>query len=208
MADIFDEIDEELKRDRTQALWTRYGKYVIAAAAAVVLGVGASQGYSAWTKSQAEAAADAYHQALAAEDAVSALEASLGDLTDGYALLGRFQIAAGKAQAGDAAAASDAYAALANDGSVDALYRDAALLLSVMNAPEDSDPLAQLDSLSSLANGNSSWQPLALELSAALHLKAGNEAEALSSLEAILDLAEAPAELRQRASRLVAVLKS
>ena len=83
--------------------------------------------------------------------------------------------------AGDAAAASDAYDALANDGTVDALYRDAALLLSVMNAPEDSDPLAQLDRLSSLANGNSSWQPLALELSAALHLKAGNEAEALSS---------------------------
>ena len=208
MADIFDEIDEELKRDRTQALWTRYGKYVIAAAAAVVLGVGASQGYSAWTKSQAESAADAYHQALAAEDAVTALESSLGDLTDGYALLGRFQIAAGKARAGDAAAASEAYAALANDSSIDDLYREAALLLSVMNAPEDSDPAAQLDRLSSLANGNSSWQPLALELSAALHLKAGNEAEALSSLEAILDLAEAPAELRQRASRLVAVLKS
>ena len=37
MADIFDEIDEELKRDRTQELWTKYGKYVIAAAAAVVL---------------------------------------------------------------------------------------------------------------------------------------------------------------------------
>ena len=36
MADIFDEIDEELKRDRTQELWAKYGKYVIAAAAAVV----------------------------------------------------------------------------------------------------------------------------------------------------------------------------
>ena len=34
MADIFDEIDEELKQDRTKELWTRYGKFVIAAAAA------------------------------------------------------------------------------------------------------------------------------------------------------------------------------
>ena len=40
MADIFDEIDEELKQDRTKALWTRYGKFVIAAATAVVIGVG------------------------------------------------------------------------------------------------------------------------------------------------------------------------
>ena len=30
MADIFDEINEELKQDRMTALWRRYGKYVIA----------------------------------------------------------------------------------------------------------------------------------------------------------------------------------
>ena len=58
MADIFDEIDEELKQDRTKELWTRYGKFVIAAAAAVVIGVGASQGYSAFMRSQAETAAN------------------------------------------------------------------------------------------------------------------------------------------------------
>lgn len=34
MADIFDEIDEELKQDRAKQVWARYGKYVIAAAAA------------------------------------------------------------------------------------------------------------------------------------------------------------------------------
>ena len=30
MADIFDEINEELKQDRMTALWQRYRKYVIA----------------------------------------------------------------------------------------------------------------------------------------------------------------------------------
>ena len=29
MADIFDEIDEDLKRDQMQVLWARYGKIVI-----------------------------------------------------------------------------------------------------------------------------------------------------------------------------------
>ena len=84
MADIFDEINEELKQDRAKQVWTRYGKYVIAAAAAVVLGVGASQGYMAWQQSQAEAAANIYSEALAAEDAATALEADLGQLTEGY----------------------------------------------------------------------------------------------------------------------------
>ena len=41
MADIFDEIDEELKQDRAKQVWARYGRYVVSAAAAVVLGVGA-----------------------------------------------------------------------------------------------------------------------------------------------------------------------
>ena len=96
MADIFDEIDEELKQDRAKQVWARYGKYVVSAAVAVVLGVGASQGFTAWKQSQAEASADLYSQAIASDDAVTMLEVSLGDLTDGYALLGRFRIAAGK----------------------------------------------------------------------------------------------------------------
>ncbi|MEC7211359.1 MAG: tetratricopeptide repeat protein, partial [Pseudomonadota bacterium] len=78
MADIFDEIDEELKQDRAKQVWARYGKYVVAAAAAVVLGVGASQGYTAWQQSQAETAANIYSNALAADDAVNSLEADLG----------------------------------------------------------------------------------------------------------------------------------
>ena len=125
MADIFDEIDEELKQGRAKQVWARYGKYVVSAAAAVVLGVGASQGFTAWKQSQAEASADLYSQAIASDDAVTMLEASLGDLTDGYALLGRFRIAAGKAGDGDAAAAEGVYLEIAADASVAALSSSA-----------------------------------------------------------------------------------
>ena len=118
MADIFDEIDEELKRDRTQELWTKYGKYVMAAAAAVVLGVGASQGFGAWQRSQAEASANLYHQALAGDDARAQLQDTVDGLTDGYALLARFRIAAAFAAEGDMLAAEQAYNALASDGSI------------------------------------------------------------------------------------------
>ena len=40
MADIFDEVNEDLKRDQMQRLWSRYGKYMILATSVVVLGVG------------------------------------------------------------------------------------------------------------------------------------------------------------------------
>jgi len=208
MADIFDEIDEDLKRDRTQALWTKYGKYVIAAAAAVVLGVGASQGFSAWTRSQAEAAANLYQQSVTADDAVAALEQNIGQLTDGYALLGRFQIAAGMAAAGDAAGAETGYLDIAEDASVADLYRDAALLLSAMNAPEDRATGELQARIAPLAEGAGPWKALALELGAALDLKDGNTDAALSKLEMIIELAEVSAELRQRAAQLAAILKS
>ena len=207
MADIFDEIDEELKRDRTQELWTKYGKYVMAAAAAVVLGVGASQGFGAWQRSQAEASANLYHQALAGDDARAQLQDTVDGLTDGYALLARFRIAAAFAAEGDMLASEKAYNALASDGSIPTLYQQAAQLMAVMNAPDDSDTAALQERLAPLVDAGP-WQPLALELSAALDLKAGDRSAAIAKLETLIDLAETPNELRQRASRLVEVLNS
>ena len=208
MADIFDEIDEELKQDRTKELWTRYGKFVIAAAAAVVIGVGASQGYSAFMRSQAETAANLYQQALTSEDSVAALESSLGELTDGYAMLGRFQIAAGLAKAGDMAGAEAGYLAISSDSSVAPLYRDAALLMSAMNAPQGTDAGDLQQRIAPLADGAGPWKGLALELSAAFDLQQGRTDAALSKLETIVALAETSPELRQRAARLVDILKS
>ena len=54
MADIFDEIDEDLKRDQMQLLWARYGNIVMAAVMAIVLIVALRQGFTACQSSQAE----------------------------------------------------------------------------------------------------------------------------------------------------------
>ena len=139
MADIFDEIDEDLKRDHMQLLWARYGKIVIAAVLAIVLLVAARQGYTTWQTSRAEASASAYQQALQSNDVVGALEAQLGQLSAGYKMLAQFQIAAEHAASGDFVAAEARYLRLASDGSVDPLYQQAATLLSVMVAPKDVD---------------------------------------------------------------------
>ena len=58
MADIFDEVNEDLKRDQMQKLWSRFGKYIILAVSIVVLGVGGRQGYVTW---QGHQAADCSH---------------------------------------------------------------------------------------------------------------------------------------------------
>ena len=52
MADIFDEVEDDLKRDRMQLLWSKYGKYVIVAAVLVIAGVAGRQGYITGTKAE------------------------------------------------------------------------------------------------------------------------------------------------------------
>jgi hypothetical protein len=206
MADIFDEIDEDLKRDQMQLLWARYGKIVMAAVAAIVLLVALRQGYAAWQTSQAEASASAYQQALKSDDVVAALEAQRDQLTNGYAMLAQFQIAAEQAARDDFAAAEASYLALASDTSLDPMYLQAATLLSVMVAPQDTDVSALEARLSDLETAAGPWQAMALETGAGLALRNGNKDAAVAKYKRLAEMADVPAGMRQRAERMIVML--
>ena len=206
MADIFDEIDEDLKRDQMQLLWARYGKIVMAAVAAIVLLVALRQGYAAWQTSQAETSASAYQQALKSDDVVAALKAQRGQLTNGYAMLAQFQIAAEQAARDDFAAAEASYLALASDASLDPLYQQAATLLSVMVAPQDTDVSALEARLSDLETAAGPWQAMALETGAGLALRNGNKDAAVAKYKRLAEMADVPAGMRQRAERMIVML--
>ena len=208
MADIFDEIDEELKKDRAQELWARYGKYVIGACMAVVVAVGGHQGYNIYSDNQIQKAADLYHTSLKADDVISSLNNNAGELTDGYNMLARFQIAAAEAKAGDHAAAQASYDALAEDKNIEPLYRQFAQLLAVMNAPADASVESLQDRLAPLIGAAGTWQGLALEQSAGLDLQSAKPDAAKAKLEQIIKLTEIPQSLRQRAQRMLDILNS
>jgi hypothetical protein len=208
MADIFDEIDEELKKDKAQLLWSRYGKFFISAVAAVIIAVGSAQGYKAWKTQQTETAANTYQLAVDSDDVLASLTQAMGRLTDGYEMLARFRLAAAKAANGDIDGAVADYITLAEDKAIKPLYKQAALLLAVMNAPEGSDPNQSQDQLATLTAVPGPWQGLALEQSAALDLEKNDPSAALEKFESILGIAEISPELRQRASQLVTILKS
>ena len=206
MADIFDEIDEDLKRDQMQLLWARYGKLVMAAVATIVLLVGLRQGYTAWQTSQAKASASAYQQALKSDDVVGALEAQLGQLSDGYGMLAQFQIAAAQAANDDFAAAEASYLKLAADESLEPLYQQVATLLSVMVAPQDADISALETRLSDLETATGPWQAMALETGAGLALRNGNKDAAVAKYKRLIEMADVPAGMRQRAERMIVML--
>ena len=206
MADIFDEIDKDLKRDQMQLLWARYGNLVMAAVATIVLLVGLRQGYTAWQTSQAKASASAYQQALKSDDVVGALEAQLGQLSDGYGMLAQFQIAAAQAANDDFAGAEASYLKLAADESLEPLYQQVATLLSVMVAPQDADISALETRLSDLETVAGPWQAMALETGAGLALRNGNKDAAVAKYKRLIEMADVPAGMRQRAERMIVML--
>ncbi len=208
MADIFDEINEELKQDRMTALWQRYGKYVIAFVIAVVAGVSLTQGYSYYTQKRDARSADVFFNAILSDDELVTLEAAKEELSDGYVLLAEFRLAAALAENDQAAEAEQHYLSIAARDDIQRIYRDIALLLSVMQAPEStqlSDLQIRLDPLISSA---SPLKGLALEQAAALDVRRGNKAAAIKKLNELVALTDIPASLRQRASQILTVLEN
>src|SRR5215831_20697299 len=73
VSDIFREIDEELRRDNLLKLWSRYGRYVIAAAVFVLLVAGAIVAWRDHQLSERRGQSTRYASALAlARDAKEA----------------------------------------------------------------------------------------------------------------------------------------
>jgi hypothetical protein len=65
VADLFQEIDDELRQDKASKLWRIYGKYVITAAVIVIVLVAAYRFWEQTKQEDAEKASIAYEVALA-----------------------------------------------------------------------------------------------------------------------------------------------
>jgi len=207
MADIFDEVNEDLKRDQMQQLWSRYSKYVILTVSIVVLAVGGRQGYTSWQDRQAATAATAFHNALAADDVKTSLMAELDKLSPGYKMLAKFRIAAAQAIDEDYDAAEASYLSLSTDPEVRQLYQQAAILLSVMNAPVTRNADELVTRLAELEGQAGPWQAMALEQAAGLALRNGDRKTAVAKYETLTGLSDTPPGVRQRAAQMLKILK-
>jgi hypothetical protein len=100
VSDIFQEVDEEVRREQLKRLWERYGNYIIAACILVIAGVGAWRGYDWWETKRAAESGAAFEQAVALAEAGKPQEAEAAfaklatDGTAGYRVLARMREAA------------------------------------------------------------------------------------------------------------------
>src|SRR5262245_54211601 len=161
MADIFNEIEEDLRQERMARLWKRFAPLVIGAAVLVVLGVGGWRAYDWYSTKQAREAGGRFHEAiqLSAEgkqkEAEAALDALAKDAPAGYAILARFR-AASELATTDKPGAAARFEAIAQDISVPALLRDLARIraaLILVDTGSQADVASRVEPLTAAGNG-------------------------------------------------------
>ncbi len=213
MSDLFREVDEEIRHERYRELWKRWGPWAIGAALALVLVVGAYQGWQAYSRGQARTAAADYAAALDKAEAgerQAAIQA-LGELADsgprGYRLVAQFRRAALQVEAGNTDAAVSTWQAIAESGDTPRPYGSLARIFAVMHRMDDGDPDALRASLSPIANGDTPFRHTALELQAVLAAKAGERERAVALFKQVADGANVPRQQRQRATQMIARLE-
>ena len=212
MADIFQEVDEDLKRDKYVELWKRYGKYAISAVAAVVLATAGMVAWREYREHQRMEDSRRYEAAIMlardgkTQDAVEALRASAQESGAGYAALSGLQEGALLAREGDMAGAAAAYDRVAQNGSVDRILRDFATLLTVFYSLDTGEPAALEARLTALSESDNPWQASALELSGLLAMRAGDTAKARGLFTRLADDPLAPAGVRRRAGEMLSIL--
>ncbi|MEM6903682.1 MAG: tetratricopeptide repeat protein, partial [Pseudomonadota bacterium] len=146
MADVFREVDDDLKRDQTTQLVRTYGPWVLAAAVALIIGVAVNAYLENQRLTQAQAASDAYIVFSSDVDALTEAaaiqertDAVMATTTAGYQALARLKAANRLVAVKDEPAALQMLDALTADTSADQMWRD---LASVRSAQLQADELS------------------------------------------------------------------
>jgi hypothetical protein len=211
VADIFHEVDEEVRRERLKQFWDRYSLLIIAACVLVVLGIGAWRGYEWYIERQAAAAGARFEAAAAlmeqgktaeAETAFSQIAAAA---PGGYATLARFRAAQALA-AKDKQAAVKAYDALAQDGSLQPLWQDLAAIRASLLLIDTAQLSEMQRRLGPLADSARPYRHSARELLALSAWHNNDVTTAKKYLDMMAQDAETPPGVRSRADVLAALI--
>lgn len=211
MADIFREVDEDLRRERYRKLWQKYGWVVIALALLIVIATAGYRGYEYYQNRQAAQAGARFQgaQSLLAdeerEQAVAALQSLAEEGPGVYDDLAAFQLAGIKPDSGaeeraalflQLAEASELPQAARNLARARAGY----LLLDVAGPERVEAAVAPLNS------AENPFRASALEVLALAAYKVGEREQARDYLTEIVTASDAPTSIVTRAQAYLDVM--
>ena len=211
MSEIFNEIDEDLRREQFKKLWDKYSFLIIGVAILIVAGVGGWRGYQYLEARKAAEAGSAFEAAVALSEQGKKAEAEAAftkiatESAKGYRALARLRAAA-DAAAADPKAAAKLYDSIAADPGISVTEQDLARIRAaslVMETEPYADMLKRLEAAT--AEGRT-FRHTARELLALSAYRANDATAARQWLDMIGNDARTPASLRSRAEALQALL--
>jgi hypothetical protein len=211
VSEIFDEVDEEVRREQLTKLWDKYSIYIIAAAVLVVAAVGGWRGYQYLEAKKAAEAGAAFNKAveLSEQNKHSEAEAAFADLAAkapaGYRMLARFRLAA-EAASRDPKAGTKIFDELAADRSIGTEQQELARIRAAGLLVDTAPYSEMLQRLQSETAPGATFRHVARELLALSAFRANDSAATRQWLDQIALDADTPPGLRSRAEALQALL--
>ena len=206
------EVDENLRRDRMQEFAKRYGGWVVVA---VVLFLAISGGFLYWkhlreqrSQEQVERLALTFKNIGAGNlaGAPQQLDAISGSSSKAVRATALFTRAAVAIQQNDVKLAIAKYREIAEDDSLPAPYRDAALIRQTALEFDSLQPQQVITRLQPLTKPGNPWFGSAGEMTAIANLKQGQRSQAGQLFAAIAKDKGVPEPMRERAAQLAGTL--
>ena len=203
MADIFDEVSEELKQDQLKQIWNNYSKYIISVAFIIFISVLGYFFYDKWKLEKLEVSSSEFFsgiEKLEKKEFLSSIEFfSKGVDQDhkGYKTLSLFGIAEAYFKIGKVDEMVLSYKSIYENQNIDIYYRDLARLLSVMKDNVSSFE-KQRKILEPILNSPSKLQLLAAELEIMLFIRFNKIDEAKLSISKLLKRPDITFEQKNR----------
>ncbi len=206
------EVNEELRSDQFRTAWQRYGRFVIALAAVIVIGTAGERIYAYWQNGQASTSGDAFlaatdlAKANKPDEAIAALEKLEKDGFASYPVLARMRAAALKSEKGDNAGAIADFTAIAKDTSIPPSIQDVAHLRAawlMVDTGTYEQVSAEAETLT--ATGNP-MRHSAREVLGLTAYRLGDYKKAKDWFQTIADDPESPRNIGRRAQMLLDVI--
>lgn len=203
VSDIFNEVDEEVRREKLAKLWKQYGGLFIAVAVVAVVGVAGWRGYEYYEAKQAAVAGAQFDAAaeLADQNKTADAEAAFGKLaqdgTRGYRDLARLRMAAEAGQR-DAKAGIAAYDEIAKDSSAGTIFQQLAGVRAGLLAVDTASLDEMTKRLEPLAQATGAFRHTARELLALAAVRANDAVAAKRWFDMVTADADTPQSVRQR----------
>jgi hypothetical protein len=211
VSELFDEVDEEVRREQFKKLWDKYSLYFIALMVLIVAAVGGWRGYQYLEAKKAAEAGAIFEKAveLSEQGKHAEAETAFADLAakapSGYRTLARLRAAA-EASARDPKAAAKMYDDIAADSGVGSEWRDLAKIRAA-GLLVDSASYADIQQrLETSATPKSTFRHSAREMLALSAWRNNDMTAARKWVDAIAEDGETPPGLRSRAEALQALL--